>query len=106
MSFRSLDLDAEGFKDVILEHFPKLSDGGEYQLCKCLPNSRRLEPLAVLAHSSPRMLKQRVGSARTYIRPLQRDLDLARIVDPSSEEICSLQPGILFMPVTLFLLHM
>ena len=86
--FSSLDLDAQGFRDVILEHFPKLRDGGGYQLCKCLPNSRRLEPLSVLVQSSPQMLKQRVGSTRTYIRPLQRDLDLSQVTESSIEEVC------------------
>ena len=27
-------------------------------------------------HTSPALLKQRVGTARTYIRPLQADLDV------------------------------
>lgn len=85
--FNSLELDAEGFREVILENFPKLREGGGYQLCKCLPNSRRLEPLSVLAHSSPLMLKQRVGTARTYIRPLQRDLDLLPDTESVREEV-------------------
>lgn len=34
-------------------------------------------------HTSPALLKQRVGTSRTYIRPLQRDLDLDPIEDKS-----------------------
>jgi len=45
-------------------------------LFKCTPNSKLLEPLTKIVHSSPEMLKRRVGNARTYIRPLQMDLDL------------------------------
>ena len=30
-------------------------------------------------HTSPAMLKQRVGVSRNYIRPVQRDLDLTAI---------------------------
>ena len=45
-------------------------------ICRCIPNSRNLEELTAVSHSSLAMLKERVGNARTYIRPLQRDLDL------------------------------
>lgn len=76
VEFEHLDIDANQFRDVLLNAFPKLQEGGGFQLCKCLPNSRNLEPLSKLASSSPEFLKQRVGNARTYIRPLQRDLDL------------------------------
>ena len=31
-------------------------------------------------HTSPAILKQRVGTSRTYIRPVLRDLDLTPIV--------------------------
>lgn len=33
--------------------------------------------------TSPAILKQRVGTSRTYIRPVQRDLDLKPIEDMS-----------------------
>lgn len=32
-------------------------------------------------HTSPALLKQRVGTARTYIRPVQRDLDVTPLED-------------------------
>lgn len=44
-------------------------------------NSRNLEVLSMAVHTSPSILKQRVGSARTYIRPVQRDLDLTPLDD-------------------------
>lgn len=70
-----LDMNAEEFRSIIFEVYPQLKDGGGYQFLKCIPNSRRLEPLSGLVMQSPMMLKERVGSARTYIRPLQRNLD-------------------------------
>lgn len=32
-------------------------------------------------HTSPALLKQRVGTARTYIRPVQRDLDMTPVAE-------------------------
>ena len=70
-----LDMNAEEFCSTIFEAYPQLKEGGGYKFFKCIPNSRRLEPLSGLVMQSPMMLKQRVSSARTYIRPLQRNLD-------------------------------
>ena len=70
-----LDMNAEDFRSTIFEVYPQLKHGGGYQFLRCIPNSRRLEPLSGLVMQSPMMLKQRVGSAQTYIIPLQRDLD-------------------------------
>ena len=70
-----LDMDAEEFRQCILKEYPQLKSGGGYQFLKCVPNTRHLEPLSGLVMQSPSLLKQRVGSARTYIRPLQRSLD-------------------------------
>ena len=79
IEFSSLDIPAEEFRDVIYDNFPKLRNGGGFELCRCLPNSRHLEPLSSAAYSSPQLLKERVGNSRTYIRPLQRDLDLEEV---------------------------
>ena len=65
-----LDMNAEEFRSTIFEVYPQLKNGGGYEFLKCIPNSRRLESLSGLVMQSPMMLKQRVGSARTYIRPL------------------------------------
>ncbi len=43
------------------------------------------QPLSKLVLSSPRMLKERVGQGRTYIVPLQNDLDLTATVIASDE---------------------
>jgi len=76
VEFDRIDLEASEFREVLIKEFPKLDGGGGYQLFKGVPNSRELEVLSKLAHSSLDILKQRVGNARTYIVPLQRDLDL------------------------------
>jgi len=77
--FECCDVDHEQMKDKLYEIFPRLKEGGGFQLLKCLPNSRMLELLSMAAHTSPAVLKERVGKARTYIRPIQRDLDLTPV---------------------------
>ena len=79
--FASIDMSASDFKGLLMESFPKLKDGGGYQLLKGIPNTRDLEVLSVAVHTSPSLLKQRVGNSRTYIRPIQKDLDLTPIED-------------------------
>ena len=75
LEFENLEASEEEFQETIFEGFPQLRDGGGHQFLRCIPNSRLLEPLSGFVMSSPSVLKQRVGTARTYIRPLQRDLD-------------------------------
>ncbi len=67
--FESVDRSAEDFCGVLLEAYPKLKDAGGYMLFKCVANKRKLED------SSPDSLKAKVGATKTYIRPLQKDLD-------------------------------
>ena len=84
IQFSKFDIDGEEFKDVIFDTFPKLVNGGGYMFVKCVANSRVLELLSESVLSS---LKERVGTTkRTYIKPLQRDLDLS--------EVCSLPEGV------------
>ena len=81
VEFSTLELNADQFKEKIYSVFPKLKDAGGFQFCKCKPNSRAIEPLSKHTHSSPAMLKERAGKSRTYIRPIQRDLDMEAIFD-------------------------
>lgn len=74
--FEDIDCQSDAFREKLMTHFPKLKDGGGYQLCKCKPNSRELEPLSAAVMSSPRLLQGCGGNSRTYIRPLQCDLDI------------------------------
>ena len=76
VEFDQLDISADEFKEILFEAFPQLRDAGGYQICKCLPNSRKLEPLSSRVLVSPLLLRQRIGNSRSYIVPLQKDLDL------------------------------
>ena len=55
---------------------------------ECKSNSHRLEILSSLCLTSPRFLKDSVGNARTYIIPLQKDLDFSVVAE--------LPPGVSF----------
>lgn len=79
VEFVSLDMAFDEVKDVLFDVFPRLKDGGGFQFLKGVSNSRSLEPLSKAVYTSLRVLKQRVGQGRTYIRPVQRDLDLSPI---------------------------
>ena len=81
VEFFDLNIDAGEFRDLLYKYYPNLKDGGGYQFFKCTANTRTLENLSPATLSSPDVLKSRVGNARTYIVPLQRDLDLTPIVD-------------------------
>ena len=63
--FPSLDANYEEMKEFLYSVFPKLRSGGGFELCRCIPNSRRLEALSSVALSSPALLKERVGNSRT-----------------------------------------
>lgn len=79
IEFDDLDIDADDFRQVILDAYPQLKNAGGFTFFKCAPNSRSLEPLSQIVLSSPRLLKERVGTARTYVRPVQRDMDLSAV---------------------------
>ena len=68
------------FDDLDID-YPRLSEGGGFQFNKCSHNSHKLEQLPSTTLSSPAMLKSRVGNARTYIQPMQRDLDITAVID-------------------------
>lgn len=48
--FEDVDCDADQFREALFSCFPKLKDCGGYQLCKCKPNSRELQPLSGAVH--------------------------------------------------------
>lgn len=75
--FEDPDCNADDFRQQLFSTFPKLKNGGGYQLCKCKANSRELQPLSGAVLTSPRALQGCGGNSRTYIRPLQTDLDLS-----------------------------
>ena len=79
--FDDLDMGPYSYREKLLQEFPRLEDGGGFILYKCCANSRNLEPLSQTVLSSPRMLKERAGTSRTYIVPLQQDLDISPFLD-------------------------
>ena len=81
--FPDVDASAEEFRNILFEAFPKLQDGGGFTFCKGGINSRRLEPLSTLCLTSPAVLRDRAGNARTYIIPLQKDLDVSSVENHS-----------------------
>ena len=77
-----LDLGPEGVSEILMSSFPKLEDGSGFELCQCTPNTRTLSALPTELISSVILLKRRVKNSRTYIRPIQRNLDLTQVVAP------------------------
>lgn len=74
IEFNDLDMDTNAFHEVIHEAYPQLKNTAGFMSFKCAMNS-----WATIVLSSPRMLKDHVGTARTYIRPVQRDMDLSAV---------------------------
>ena len=72
------DLDCEPleFHEVILTAYPKLKDGGGFELLRCARDSRNLVLIGPRVSASPKLLKRRVGNGRVYVRPVQRDLSM------------------------------
>lgn len=82
---------AEDFRGVLYEAYPKLKYAGGFLFAKCRSNSRELEILPSLCLTSPRILQDRVGNARTYILPMQRNLDVSAVCNLSSGVSLGLQ---------------
>ena len=88
IAFEDLHISADEFRDILYDEFPRLRQGGGFRLYRCMPNTRNLEPLSVTVMSSPAMLKARVGTARTYIKPVQQSLELSPVLDLPSGVSC------------------
>lgn len=72
------DIDCSGgeFKELLMFNYPKLKDGGGYELLRCVSNTKSLEIVSNTVARVPRLLKSVIGCGRIFIRPIQRDLDL------------------------------
>ena len=90
IEFQYLNIDSNTFRESIYETFPKLRSSGGYEMCKGKTNSLELEPLSNMAYQSPAMLKERCGYSKTYLVPLQRDLDLSELSSTSVSRIVSM----------------
>ena len=76
----------DGLHRMILTVFPALQLCGGYQLCRCVASSKRLEVIqAPPTGHTPLTLADVIGQSRVYIRPLQRDINLAGCSSQSLE---------------------
>lgn len=74
-----VDCSALDLNEVVVEAFPKLIDGGGFEFLRCIPNTRDLK---LIDHNTPpRLLKQKVGNGRLFIRPIQKHLSMESITD-------------------------
>ena len=72
-----LSATGEEFRGIILSAFPKLKNGGGFDLLRCIANSKDLEVISSSVAQSAKLLKAAVGNGRVYIRPIQKNLDLS-----------------------------
>ena len=77
--------DSSQFHDDVLVAFPKLADGGGYELLRTKQNNNK--ELCVIPPPSggynAEYLKSIVGQAKVYIRPIQKDLSTTPLNDDS-----------------------
>ena len=62
VEFDDVDISTKEFKEIVFSAFPKLRDAGGFQICRCVPNSRKLEVLSSRV-LSPAVLRQRIGNS-------------------------------------------
>ena len=73
------------FRLILHKAFPKLSEASGFMFGKGKKNSKYIEILSPYCLTSPRILRDRVGNARTYIIPMQKDLSLSASVKIEEE---------------------
>ena len=71
-----VDCSTDEFHEVLVNSFPKLKNCGGFELLRCIPSTRDLELIPSPSCYSPRLLRNRIGTARIYIRPIQAHLGL------------------------------
>lgn len=71
------DCGASEFKDILLKQYPKLGDGGGFELLRCVSNTRSLEVISTTVSRVPRLLKSVIGCGKVFIRPIQKDLSMS-----------------------------
>ena len=79
---------------VLLESFPKLSDGGGIELMYAEPGKRELYIIPTGPHGNTvEYISQFIGQGRIYVRPIQCDIDLDKgqvYTDPTvMDEMCN-----------------
>ena len=79
-----LESDSDNIYDELVDAFPKLRDGGGFELLKTQERSKILSEIEVPPSGyTVSYLKAVVHNAKVVVRPLQRDL----CVDPKKDEV-------------------
>ncbi len=91
------------FHETLLENFPRLRDGGGYELLRTQHRSTtKLEILHPKQNAGYNVLhlKEDIASAKIYIRPLQRDLNLEPLEGNHTPEVSFVFETCVGIPVT------
>ena len=74
-------IDSSAFRHRLYKEYPKLADGGGYELMRLPPNSRTLEIIQPPAEGyTPLFLSRVMGTSRTFIRPISRSLNMSKVI--------------------------
>ena len=76
----------------IMPAFPRLQEGGEYELMRVAESDQRLLQLIPSPSDgySAMYLKEVLRQAKVYIRPVQKDLSLISYDIPTNVQVCNL----------------
>lgn len=85
-----IDCPAQEFHECLYSFFPQLRNSGGFELMHCLPSTRDLEILPSPICQSPRLLRSRMSTARIYIRPIQKNLEVDKIHSSIEVKVCIL----------------
>ncbi len=69
---------AEDLDYELLDHFPRLANGGGYELLRSSGKDLVVIDMPAVGYSAE-YLKSVVTSAKIYVRPMQKDLDLSPV---------------------------
>ncbi len=61
ITFTDMECSADEYKEILVDHFPKLSEGGGYELMRCC---RELE---CISSNALKATQERVGRSKVYI---------------------------------------
>ncbi|XP_067223162.1 uncharacterized protein [Chanodichthys erythropterus] len=93
VTFQGCHADPQKFKDVIMEAFPKLRQGGGFELLKISGNTRSRYLSLIPCPNEGYHVKylkdpqNQIGHATIFIRPLQRNLEVESASLPSRDEL-------------------
>lgn len=85
-----IDCSWEEFKSTLISAFPKLKEGGGFDILRCIPNTKDLEIISLAVAQSPKLLKSVVANGRVFVRPIQQNLQLDPIVLSTTQVITNI----------------